>query len=882
MSPAFRFDKSKPKWTGFIAAWLLIAVTVCASSPAISTASPRTITTAYAGITLSAALLDVGKRFGVNVVVAQGVQGRVSVTLHDASLSEALSALLAKTPYKYTSQANLIVVFGPPSVSASPQPGANTQPAVIALTNISPDTARHIASELYPRPKIAINRVTNSLIIVGSPADVAAIRTVVQGIDEPSPTKTQVQAIQLHVANPNAVASAIRTAFGHDTIVVGPNKTLLITSSPQDMEQIKALVASVDVSTASPSPPPAAPEAVKILQAKPQTIALAVAHEFHDVRTAVSGSTVVLSGPPAEVANAKSLIALLDVPAPDARYTQVYRLKNVDAQSLADLLGKSFRDAAITIDKDLNAISVTALTTEQQRIADAISQLDTAPSGSLQASGGGPPISVPGTVNAENSTMQIITLKAAIPSANAGPSTNASDIATAVTQFLAPTSPDLHITVPANSNQLMIAGNPYTIRLAKQLIDQLDVAPPQVVLDTEILEVDETVAKNFGLTFNTPALSTTYSEIPPTPPPGQSNPPPLLGFQPVTRTALSAQFTLNFLIQNGDARVLADPRITTISGRTASIRAGDTSYILTQTGGGAGSVATTQLQPFQTGVTLDITPVVNAGNSISVTLHPSVSSLAGTAFNLPEIATRDTQTTVTLLDNQTLVIGGLIEDTYSRTDTKTPILGDIPLVGRLFHNVNVTHNKNELIIVVTPHIAAPGSPGLAPGPALPSLPTPQPLPTLPPNTMLPIPSGQLPTPSLPSITSTPKPTPTGSASPSTQTNNVFTFGAVPASTYAGPNDPVKIFYATFSPTELQSGTFVQVSVITTTNVNRITVGYGGYATQLAPTTPGQWQAAFDFIPGDIPLGQRSVALTLTAYRVDGVSTDISIPVTIVP
>src|SRR4029077_6144984 len=239
-------------------------------------------------------------------------------------------------------------------------------------------------------------------------------------------------------------------------------------------------------------------------------------------------------------------------------------------------------------------------------------------------------------------------------------------------------------------------------------------------------------------------LSTTYSEIVPTPPPGQFNSPPLLGLQPGTRTPLSAQFTLNFLIQNGEARVLADPRITTISGHTASIRAGDTSYILTQTGGGAGSIATTQLQPFQTGVTLDITPVVNAGNSISVTLHPSVSSLAGTAFNLPEIATRDTQTTVTLLDNQTLVIGGLIQDTYSRTDKKTPILGDIPLIGKLFHaahtpligklfhGVNLTHNKNELIIVVTPHIVAPGSPALAPGPAFPSLPTPEPLPEFPP------------------------------------------------------------------------------------------------------------------------------------------------------
>lgn len=134
----------------------------------------------------------------------------------------------------------------------------------------------------------------------------------------------------------------------------------------------------------------------------------------------------------------------------------------------------------------------------------------------------------------------------------------------------------------------------------------------------------------------------------------------------------------------------------------------------------------------------------------------------------------------------------------------------------------------------------------------------------------------MPRPSLPSVSPVPSPV------PSAQTDQTFTYGSEPSSTYAGPNDSVKIFYASFSPTQLQSGTLVQISTITTTNVNRITVGYGGYATQLALTSPGQWQAAFNFIPGDVPVGTKGLTLTLTAYRVDGVSTNISIPVTLVP
>ncbi|MBV9409229.1 MAG: hypothetical protein JO164_10440, partial [Candidatus Eremiobacteraeota bacterium] len=172
---------------------------------------------------------------------------------------------------------------------------------------------------------------------------------------------------------------------------------------------------------------------------------------------------------------------------------------------------------------------------------------------------------------------------------------------------------DLHVTVPPNGTQLVLSGSASVIRLAKSLIDQLDVEQKLVVLDTEIVEVDESVAKNLGLSFSSPVVTSTFTETTPGAPAG-GTPPPFLNLQPLTRTPLSFALTLNLLIQHGKGRVLADPRITTISGRTATIRAGDNIAILTTTGGGTGTVATTQLQTFQTGVTLDITPVVNAGN----------------------------------------------------------------------------------------------------------------------------------------------------------------------------------------------------------------------------------------------------------------------------
>src|SRR6202022_1170796 len=94
-----------------------------------------------------------------------------------------------------------------------------------------------------------------------------------------------------------------------------------------------------------------------------------------------AGGSIIISGPPDDVTKAKTLIAQLDVPLFGARYTQVYRLRFVDAQSVANLLQRSFHDIQITADAELNTLAVTAVTATQQRINDAIAQIDVGPGG---------------------------------------------------------------------------------------------------------------------------------------------------------------------------------------------------------------------------------------------------------------------------------------------------------------------------------------------------------------------------------------------------------------------------------------------------------------------------------------------------------------------
>ena len=622
-----------------------------------------------------------------------------------------------------------------PPVGAAPP----LQPAVLAVQVISAGRAAAVLRALYPRARITVDSGANALVVVAPAEDVAGMRTVLQGIDVRNPTRPASDAVQLHHADPATVSARLRALYPGARIAQAPNKTLLIEAGPADLAQIKTLIATIDTPPALPAPSTAPVEAVRVTKASPRDVARAIAHQFRTVRASVAGQSVLLGGPPDDVAKAKALVALIDQPQAGVRYTQVYRLRFIDARSAGDLIARSFRDAQIATDATLNALSVVATAAQHQRIADALAQLDTSGGAAASAapSAGGPPVQQPGSsVDVAAGGIEVISLKAAAPGLNGAPSSSATDIAATVTQALQGQAPDLHITVPPNATQLVLTGSAYAITLAKRLIDQLDVEQKLVVLDTEILEVDESAAKNLGLSFSSPVVSSTFTEVTPVAPDG-GTPPPFLKFQPLGRTPLSFGLSLNLLIQTGKGRVLADPRITTISGRTATIRAGDNIAILTTTGGGTGTVATTQLQTFQTGVTLDITPVVNAGNFITVALHPTVNSLAGISNGIPQIATRDTQTTVAMREDETLIIGGLIQDTETRFDTKIPLLGDLPLVGRAFRNSSLNRSRNELIITVTPHIVTPGAKFVSPGPPLPAMPSPAPLPTLAPGTVLP-------------------------------------------------------------------------------------------------------------------------------------------------
>ncbi|HEY0382334.1 MAG TPA: secretin N-terminal domain-containing protein [Candidatus Elarobacter sp.] len=835
-------------------------------------------------------LLRLGRLAHLNVTVADDVRGNVNLSLHDATPDEAVRAVCSQLQVRCVRDGRTLSVYSQASV-------------VVPLAIIQAGRAAQMVRQLYPRLAVRVDTASNALVLAGAQNDIQSARTVIAGLDVRDATKPTTEAITLRTQSAQNVADRLRSLYPAAKISVLSRNSMLVSATPPDLAQIKTLVASIDAPTPPPVSQPVANDAVRVSQRRPQDVARAVMAQIPRVRAAVSGTSVTITGSPDDVSRAKALIAQLDLPAFGARYTQIYRLHNVDAKSVAGLIQRSFPSVAVTVDADLNALSVTANAAEQQRISDGIATIDgtgTAANGQPGAGGGAP------------SSHEVIQLKSIVPGGQGqGTTTTPQDIAAAVQAALQGSAPDLRVTVPNGTQQLILTGSPQSIRAARELIAELDVIPQSVVLDTEILELDENSSRNLGLQIGN-SIGSQFTEISPPTDPATGNAGRLIGIQPFGRSPITFTATLNLLISNGKARVLADPRITTLSGRTATIRAGDTLSILTTTGGGAGTVPTSQLQSFQTGVTLDITPIVTNNGELSVSLHPVVNSLTGFFNGVPEISTRDTQTTVHLRDNETLVIGGLIQENSQRTESRIPLLGSLPLIGRAFRNDNSTSTRNELIIVVTPHILG-NATSTVPSAVIPPgmlVPTPRPLPTLPPNTgfptappafqqpprqqqqqprpqPLPQPDRQLATP--PPAVTTPVPAaapassvgPTPIATPTALAQaNVYVYGSPPPNTFAAPGDAPQIFYAMFSPTVLAPNANVRVSAITTTNVQRVTIGAGNTNIALSSLGTGIWQGVFAANVLNLPATASNVQLTLIAARNDGQSASIPIPVSL--
>ncbi len=172
-----------------------------------------------------------------------------------------------------------------------------------------------------------------------------------------------------------------------------------------------------------------------------------------------------------------------------------------------------------------------------------------------------------------------------------------------------------------------------------------------------------------------------------------------------SRQMMAFEATLDLLLKNNTAEVLADSRLTTLNGRKASIKLVDIVPYILSSGGVGGQV---QVQREEVGIKLEILPTVNTDGFITVKVEPEVSTIfefIGPDKNIPRVKSRTSSTTIRVKDSQSIIIGGLLSNDRKETYYSVPFLSKIPYIGKkIFTSKNLVDRKTDLIIQITPRI----------------------------------------------------------------------------------------------------------------------------------------------------------------------------------
>lgn len=256
-------------------------------------------------------------------------------------------------------------------------------------------------------------------------------------------------------------------------------------------------------------------------------------------------------------------------------------------------------------------------------------------------------------------------------------------------------------------NTILFRGSGKDWSQALKLIKSLDKPAPLVMVEVILAEVslDESEESTIEWLFNSSLFgySATGSTIGAL---GQSG----AGFNFTLRSGDQTRAAMNFLYDNSRSTIRSRPRVMVKSGESASIDIGDRVPTITSN---VQSTATSDSQIIQsvsyqeTGVLLDVTPTVHATGFVDLEISQELSEAVNTdssSIDSPTISTRSINTVLTLRDGGSVLIGGLIRSNDSEGEVGIPVLGKIPLLGKLFRGDNMEQNRTELMIMIIPYI----------------------------------------------------------------------------------------------------------------------------------------------------------------------------------
>jgi general secretion pathway protein D len=265
----------------------------------------------------------------------------------------------------------------------------------------------------------------------------------------------------------------------------------------------------------------------------------------------------------------------------------------------------------------------------------------------------------------------------------------------------------IRITADEANNALLILATPTQYSVIEAALQKLDIVPLQVLLEAAIAEVTLTNELRYGVQYFAKSgnhqivLTNTHTTaIAPT----------LPGFAYTFASGSNIQIILDALESVTNVNVVSSPKLLVLNNRTATLQVGDQVPIATQSAvsvisPGAPVVNTIEFR--DTGVILKVTPRVNEGGLVTLTITQEVSEVTRTTssdLNSPTIQQRKVTSSVVVQDGETVALGGLIKDSHNLTRDGIPFLQRIPYLGALFRTDDNTGERTELLVLITPHV----------------------------------------------------------------------------------------------------------------------------------------------------------------------------------
>jgi type II secretory pathway component GspD/PulD (secretin) len=286
-------------------------------------------------------------------------------------------------------------------------------------------------------------------------------------------------------------------------------------------------------------------------------------------------------------------------------------------------------------------------------------------------------------------------------------------------------------TVPIEGqNSLLLVGNPDTYDQIYSMIQSMDVPQKQIEIRVRLIEVIITSAKKYGVDWSKLNHLTTILAEDPVNGAGAGLPynftdetgylpfgdptdfeklPEQQYFQRMnnfedvghfSRQLTAFDVTIDWLLENNAAKLLTDTRVTAMNGEQAIIHIGEVVPFVAKN-----TENDFQVENVNTGIILDVIPMINKDGQITAKISPEVSSIVDfVAGYLPRTKVRKVTSTVTVPDGKKIIVGGLLNSSITQKTVKLPLLGDIPILGKLFQHRYETTENTDLIMEITPRL----------------------------------------------------------------------------------------------------------------------------------------------------------------------------------